>query len=311
MTAPRQGLDEVPSYETLMLPVLRLAADGQQHTTKEAIGPIAEAIGLSEKGRAETLPDGRNRLLHRLEWARTYLKQAGLLVYPRRGAFAITQRGKLFLTQHPEEITNKMLMEFPEFREFKEGRPEGSDAQAAVAPATESIDPEEAMQNAHVVLRNALESELLQRVKDGTPEFFEQLVVDLLLKMGYGGSRKDAGKALGRTGDGGVDGIINEDPLGLDVIYVQAKRWKENSVGRPAVQQFAGALQGRRARKGVFIATSTFSREAQDFVSNVDAKIVLIDGPRLASLMAEHDIGVTKNREYVTKRIDLDYFADE
>jgi restriction system protein len=308
-TPPQHALDEVPSYQKLMLPLLKLAADGQPHTTGDASEPVANSIGLSATGRAATLPDGRNRLRHRLEWARTYLKKAGLLSYPRRGAFSITPRGQGVVANNPGEITNEMLMQYPEFREFKAGRSE--EGHVASAPVSEDVDPEEAIENAHLALRQTLEGELLERVKAASPEFLEQLVIDLLLKMGYGGSRKDAGKALGKTGDGGIDGIINEDPLGLDVVYVQAKRWSENSVGRPEVQRFSGALQEQRARKGVFITTSSFSREAREFVSKVDARIVLIDGAKLASLMVDNDIGVTKGKEYISKRIDLDYFAEE
>jgi restriction system protein len=173
------------------------------------------------------------------------------------------------------------------------------------------VDPEEAFQNAHLQLRQTLEAELLDRVKSATPEFLEQLVIDLLLTMGYGGSRKDAGRALGKTGDGGVDGIINEDPLGLDVVYLQAKRWTENPVGRPEIQKFVGALQGQRAKKGVFITTSTFSSDAREYVSKIDARVVLIDGPKLATLMADHNIGVSDGKSYTAKKIDTDYFSEE
>jgi restriction system protein len=307
--APQSVLDEVPSYQKLMLPLLRLAADGKAHTTTDAAEPVAMSIGLTEKGRKATLPDGRNRLRHRLEWARTYLKKAGLLSYPRRGSFQITTRGQSILASSPDEITNEMLMQFPEFREFKSGRENTEPVLTATVP--DDVDPEEAIENAHLALRQTLEADLLERVKLASPEFLEQLVIDLLLKMGYGGSRKDAGKALGKTGDGGIDGIINEDPLGLDVVYVQAKRWTDNSVGRPEIQRFAGALQEHHARKGVFITTSNFSKDARDFVSKAEARIVLIDGARLTSLMVENDIGVANGKEYVTKKVDLDYFSEE
>ncbi len=307
--SPRPSLDKVPRYERLMRPLLNFASDGKPHTVAEAFDPIAADIGLSELGKVETLPDGRNRLRHRLEWARTYLKKAGLLTYPRRGAFLITPRGRHMLTTHQEEITNQDLMVFPEFREFKSSH--GEAGQEVAAPVSDEVDPEEAIENAHVTLRRTIEADLVEKVKAGSPEFMEQLVIDLLVKMGYGGSRKDAGKALGKSGDGGVDGIINEDPLGLDVVYVQAKRWADNPVGRPDIQRFVGALQGHRARKGVFITTSSFSRDAWDYVSKVDLRIILIDGAKLASLMFDYDIGVTHGKEYVAKKIDADYFLEE
>jgi restriction system protein len=302
-------LDEVPSYQKLMLPLLRFAADGATHSISEAFEPIARAILLSEGGRKSTLPDGRNKLRHRLEWARTYLKKAGLLIYPKRGAFSITNRGQQILKRNLSEITREVLLEFPEFGEFVSASRE--EPQAPLSISAEEIDPEEAFENAHLALRKSLEDELLERVKSATPEFLEQLVIDLLLKMGYGGSRKDAGKALGKTGDGGIDGIINEDPLGLDVVYVQAKRWTENSVGRPDIQRFVGALHEQRAKKGVFITTSTFSRDARDYVAKIDARVVLIDGAKLASLMADNNVGVNDGKGYLIKRIDADYFSEE
>jgi restriction system protein len=302
-------IDDVPSYQKLMLPLLRFAADGSAHSVAEAFEPIALTISLSEVGKRATLPDGRNKLKHRLEWARTYLKKAGLLVYPKRGMFSVTARGIQVLKRDLTEITRDVLLEFPEFAEFVGAHRDES--HIPVTTASEDIDPEEAFENAHLALRKSLEDELLDRVKSATPEFLEQLVIDLLLKMGYGGSRKDAGKALGRTGDGGIDGIINEDPLGLDVVYVQAKRWTENSVGRPDIQRFVGALQEQRAKKGVFITTSTFSRDAREYVSKIDARVVLIDGPKLASLMAEHNVGATNGKEYAVKKIDADYFTED
>jgi restriction system protein len=232
------------------------------------------------------------------------------LQYPRRGAFLITTRGNDVLNRDIQEITKDVLSEFPEFVQFITASRDESEP-PSVEVVVDDVDPEEAFENAHLALRKSLEAELLDRVKGASPEFLEQLVIDLLLKMGYGGSRKDAGKALGRTGDGGIDGIINEDPLGLDVVYVQAKRWTENSVGRPEIQRFVGALQEHRAKKAVFITTSTFSREAKDYVSKIDARVVLIDGAKLAGLMADHNVGVTNGKEYVAKKIDIDYFVEE
>lgn len=311
MSVPKMALDEVPSYQTLMLPLLKYSSDGQVHTTGEALEPIAAALSLSDVAKRATLPDGRNRLRHRLEWARTYLKKATLLEYPRRGAFVITTKGRDLLRENPTEINNQLLSRYPEFVAFKTAHLEDEPAAAPLVAPTEEVDPEEAFENAHLALRKSLESDLLDRVKKAPPEFMEQLVIDLLVAMGYGGSRKDAGEALGRSGDGGVDGVIKEDTLGLDALYVQAKRYTDNAVGRPALQQFAGALQEKRAKKGVFITTSYFSREAYDFVGRADARIVLIDGPKLASLMADHNVGVTAGKQYIVKTVDPDYFPED
>jgi restriction system protein len=308
---PPAPSDEVPSYQKLMLPLLRYAADGNIHTTTEALEPIATLLSLSEVAKKATLPDGRNKLRHRLEWARTYLKKATLLEYPRRGAFVITTNGRDLLKETLTEINNAILSRYPEFVAFKTSHSDETSAVISTATSDEEIDPEEAFENAHLALRKSLESDLLDRVKKAPPEFLEQLVIDLLVAMGYGGSKKDAGKALGRTGDGGIDGLVKEDTLGLDAVYVQAKRYAENTVGRPALQQFAGALQEHRAKKGVFITTSAFSKEARDFVTRADARIVLIDGPTLAALMADYNVGVATGKEYVVKTVDADYFAEE
>src|SRR4051812_8662414 len=231
MATPQFSPDEVPQYHRLMIFLLRIAEDGQVHRVVDIVDHVASQLGLTDQAKASTLPDGRNKLRHRLEWARTYLKKAGLIDYPARGSFRVTSRGLQILGQNPHEITREMLLQFPEFREFV--NPD-EDA-AAVAPIATlplpEFDPEEGFENAYQALRRSLEAELLERIKKAPPAFMEQLVIDLLLAMGYGGSKKDAGKALGRTGDGGIDGIINEDPLGLDVVYVQAKRWVD-TVGR-------------------------------------------------------------------------------
>lgn len=297
----------VPTYEQLMSPLLQAAQDGQPHRVREVADQIAEALQLPEELRRETLPDGRNKLVHRLEWARTYLKKAGLLEYPGRGMFRITERGTAALkTAHPE-INNKFLQQFPEFREFKAGKPEQHDLSP---PDAQLLDPEEAIENAYQSVRAAVEDDLLGRLKAAPPDFFERLVVDLLLKMGYGGSRKEAGRAIGKSGDGGVDGVIDEDLLGLDVVYVQAKRWADQSVGRQHIQQFVGALQGKRARKGVFITTSAFTQTARDYVNTIDNRVVLIDGETLAGLLFDYGIGVSDIKSYPLKRVDSDYFEE-
>ena len=300
----------VPTYEHVMLPLMLFAKDGTEHRVVDAMPFVADYFRLTPEAREETLPDGRNRLRHRLEWARTYLKKAGLLEYPKRGTFLITQRGREVLAKNPPAIDSHYLTQFPEFIEFKHPtRSEGISEEIPSLLQT-GIDPEESLENSYLSLRSELEEELLQRIKSATPTFFEELVVDLLVSMGYGGSRKDAGRAIGRTGDGGVDGIIDEDALGLDVIYIQAKRWTDNSVGRPEIQKFVGALQGNRARKGIFITTSNFSKDAHEYVKLIDSKVVLIDGRQLTRLMFDHNVGVSEVRSYKVKRVDSDYFEE-
>lgn len=248
-----------------------------------------------------------------MAWARVYLGKAGLLETARRGVLRITASGLEVLGEHPARIDVKFLERFPEFVAFRTARAHagGEQQPETGAPKTGESEqtPEEALDVAYGRLRATLEADLLEQIKAATPTFFESLVIDLLVAMGYGGSIADAGQAVGRSGDGGIDGIIKEDRLGLDAIYVQAKRW-ENTVGRPDIQRFAGALQGHRARKGVFITTSSFSRDARDYAAAIDSKIVLIDGPELTKLMIDHNVGVSAGRSYEIKKIDSDYFAE-
>lgn len=304
----------IPTYQTLMLPVLKMAADGEEHKFSQAVEALADQFNLSTEERSELLPSGSQAVFNnRVGWARSYLKQAGLLASPKRGFFTITQTGKELLAKYPEKIDISILEQYPEFIEFKNRKKDKSENEAQVEIATEqesTLTPEDALASAYKQLRSALESEVLSSVKEASPSFFERLVVDLLVKMGYGGSRQDAGKALGKSGDGGIDGIINEDRLGLDVIYIQAKRW-EGSVGRPEIQKFAGALQGQRARKGVFITTSFFTKEAIEYASLIESKIILIDGEHLSRLMAEHNVGVSTVGQYEVKKLDSDYFDNE
>jgi restriction system protein len=301
-------LAAVPTYEQLMTPLLLAAADSQSHRVRDVAEKAADYFHLPENLRRDSLPDGRNRLIHRLEWARTYLKKAGLLEYPARGFFKITERGLKALQECPKGIDNKYLQKFPEFLEFKRSKPE---VQILGFPTdAQTLDPEEAIENSYQALRAEIESDLLNRSKAGSPSFFEQLVVDLLLKMGYGGSRREAGRAIGKSGDEGIDGVIDEDALGLDVVYIQAKRWATRTVTRADIQQFVGALQGRRARKGIFITTSEFAASARDYVKTIENRVVLIDGPALASLLFEHGIGVSETKSYAVKRVDSDYFEE-
>ena len=303
----------IPDYQTLMLPVLRLASDQHEHKFSDSVQSLAEEFSLSDEEMNELLPSGSQAVFNnRVGWARSYLKQAGLLAAPKRGYFEITEQGLKLLAEHPEKINTSLLERYPKFQEFRnrkkdQSKTNGSNVFAEIAA---SETPEDALASAYRSLRRNLEDEILSSVKDSSPSFFERLVVDLLVKMGYGGNRQDAGRALGKSGDGGIDGIINEDQLGLDVIYIQAKRW-DGTVGRPEIQKFAGALQGQRARKGVFITTSSFSKEALEYVSMIESKIILIDGERLASLMAEHNVGVSVVGQYEVKKIDSDYFDEE
>lgn len=300
----------IPDYQALMLPVLKLASDEQDHRFSQAVEYLAHQLKLTEEEKSELLPSGSQAIFNnRVGWARSYLKQAGLLASSKRGFFNITAQGVALLKTNPAKIDNSMLEQYPAFLEFKNRKKEKSESDAPVETDS-NLTPEDALASAYKQLRLALEAEVLSSVREASPSFFERLVVDLLVKIGYGGNRQDAGKALGKSGDGGIDGIINEDPLGLDVIYIQAKRW-EGVVGRPEIQKFAGALQGQRAKKGVFITTSSFTKEAKEFVSLIESKIILIDGEYLAKLMVEHNVGVSTVGQYEVKKIDSDYFDNE
>ncbi len=267
----------IPDYQSIMLPLIEMAADGGEYSLREAIENLAQYFSLSDEERQAMLPSGRQATFdNRVGWARTYLKKANLLQTTRRGYFQITAKGKSTLAERPIEINVKYLERFPEFLEFKNFKREPSNSENLPIQIQDKT-PEENLETIVQGLNQDLASELLDNIKICSPSFFEALVIDVLVKMGYGGTRQDAGKIVGRSGDGGIDGTINEDRLGLDIIYVQAKRW-ENPVGRPEIQKFAGALQGFRARKGIFITSSSFTTEAKDFVARIDNKIILIDG---------------------------------
>ena len=317
----------VPDFETVMHPLLTHLSDGQDHRTQETLDDLALRFGLTEDDRRIMLPSGKQPLFtNRVAWAKFYLKKAGAVENPRRGTYRITPVGRELLRRNPDRIDVQVLQSIPEFREFylnsrraEDGEPSSTPqaeppsalrGQRATRPESDDLSPEEMLEIGHSRLHGQLAADLLMQVKEGSPEFFERLVVDLLLALGYGGSRLDAGRTVGKSGDGGIDGVINEDRLGLDVIYIQAKRW-ENVVGRPEIQRFAGALQGQRARKGVFITTSEFTREAIDYARAIDTKIVLVDGKLLAKLMIEHNVGVSRESLYEIKRIDSDYFEED
>lgn len=293
-----------------MLPLLRFASDGNEHSVREAIDRLSAQFGLSEAEKNELLPSGQQpRFDNRVAWSRSYLSKAALLEATRRGHFRITPCGREVLASNLPEINVKFLERFPEFVDFR-----SKHRQREVfteSSETETLQtPGELLESAFQKLREDLSAELLKIVRESSPAFFERLVIDVLVRMGYGGSRKEAGRAIGRSGDEGIDGIINEDRLGLDVIYIQAKRWQA-TIGRPEIQKFAGALQGHRAKKGVFITTSDFSREAADYIAKIDSKIVLIDGEQLAQLMIDNNVGITPVTSYETKKIDGDYFIED
>ncbi len=300
----------IPNFRTFMLPLLKLSSDEKIHSLQEATKTIAVDFKLTGTEIAEMLPSGRSTTFYnRVAWAATYLRKAGLLNSGGRGLFQITKRGLEVVKNPPQKFDDEFLEQYDEFVEFRARRDKGDDE----TPITEKLEiqtPEEAIEAAYQNLRQTLADEVLQTVKSCSPSFFERLVIDVLVKMGYGGTRKDAGKAIGKSGDGGIDGIINEDRLGLDVIYIQAKKW-ENPVGRPEIQKFAGALQGQRAKKGIFITTSNFTNEAKEFASRIDNKITLIDGETLSQLMIDYNVGINSIVTYELKRIDSDYFTEE
>lgn len=300
----------IPDYQTCMLPLLKYHADGQEHTNRDSIDTLANEFGLTEEERRMMLPSGVQGLFdNRVNWARTYMKKASLLESPKRGVHKITKRGLDVLSKNPTRIDVAYLGQFKEFKEFRALRYTKQEEEERELDLNNKT-PEESLEGAYQKLRADLAAELLQRLKACSPAFFERLVVEVIVKMGYGGTRQDAGKAIGKSGDGGIDGIIKEDKLGLDAIYIQAKRW-ESTVGRPEIQKFIGALAQQRAKKGLFITTSIFSADAEDCVSRIDAKIVLIDGETLAQMMIDHNVGVSTVGTYDVKKIDSDYFTEE
>lgn len=310
----------VPDYQSLMYPVLEEHADGRELPLKDMRAGVAARLRLSKEDLEDMLPSGQlTRYTDRANWAYTYLKQAGMLRLVRRGVYQITERGKQALLDSNGRIDNNYLKRFPEFVDFinRQSRPvqpaaaEQTSAAASVEEPNE-LTPDEMVRQGYRRVRAGVASELLDRLRRSSPAFFERSVVGLLVAMGYGGSREDAASVIGQTGDEGIDGIIKEDRLGLESIYIQAKRWKEGStVGRPDIQQFTGALQGQKARKGVFITTSSFSREARDYAAKVQATIVLIDGQQMAELMLDHGVGVSVQETIRLFKIDEDYFIEE
>jgi restriction system protein len=302
----------IPDFQQFLTPVLQITADGGIHTRPALVAKVEERFGITEEDKRELLPSGKqSRVVNRVQWAIQYLRRSGLLDNVSRGQYRISERGKTVLATGPAKIDVKFLRQFPEFLEFVEKRnDDDDDTDAPLARAASKETPTEQLESTYQALRRELAEDLLEKVQQCSPRYFEQIVVDLLVAMGYGGSHAEAGQKTRYTADGGVDGIIKEDKLGLDSIYLQAKRW-EATVGRPVVQAFAGSLEGYRARKGVLITTSQFSSDAKEYVDRIEKKIVLIDGEQLAQLMIDHNVGVTVQNTYVLKRVDGDYFEEE
>ena len=302
----------MPDYQKIMLPLLKCLADGKERQNSELVGLLAKVFRLSDKEREEALPSGRETAFaNRVRWARFYLLKAGLLETKKRGFANITPAGLELLDRNPSDLDYKALLQYPEFAEFMGTPAKPRRRTESESEAIPKQTPEEALNDGYGKIRQWLSKELLVQVKSASPEFFERLVIDLLVRMGYGGTVDDAGAVLGRTGDGGVDGVIKQDRLGLDALYVQAKRWQNAAVGRRDLQNFVGALQERGATKGVFITTSTFAKNAWDYVGRLgNMRVVLVDGERLADLMIEKNVGVSTISTYELKRIDSDYFAE-
>jgi restriction system protein len=301
----------IPDFQSLMLPIMKIAGDGDEHTAREVRQRIGEQLGLTEEERKELLPSGTQPVFtNRLAWARSHLTMAGLLEKTGKGRFRITQRGKDALSSNPPKINLRFLQQFPEYAEARSKSKTDTAAEPAAHPsASEAASPQERIELAFRELNNSLTTELRSKLASIDPFRFEQVVLDLLVAMGYGGSRNEAAQVTQKTGDEGIDGLINEDRLGLDVIYIQAKRWKHN-IGRPEIQNFVGALAGKKAAKGIFITTSEFHDNAREYAVSLHQKIILIGGRRLAELMIEHNIGVAPEQPYIIKKIDSDYFDE-
>lgn len=300
----------IPSYQKFMLPLLKIASRNEITALKDAYSLLAEEFNITDEEKLELLPSGRQQVYkNRIGWARTYLFKACLLEYPKRGYFKITERGYKVLKDDLQEVNNKYLRQFDEFNGFQKRTSKVENNIGEETQEDNSKTPEENLEDSINEINSNLEDELLQSLLDCTPSYFEQVVVDIIVAMGYGGSDQEAGQVVGKSGDEGIDGIIKEDRLGLDLIYLQAKRW-EGVVGRPEIQKFVGALQGKRAKKGVFITTSSFTKQAKEYVGNIDNRVILIDGIELAKLMIEYGLGVSTKKTYYIKQIDTDYFAE-
>jgi restriction system protein len=303
----------IPDFQSIMLPLLQILSDGKEHVLRDIINQLSEQFHLTQEEKTELLPSGNQPIIdNRVGWARTYLKKAQILENPRRGILKISEAGRKLLDTKPHRIDVKFLKTLPDFKEWHDSFSSKDDDSEALVEKTEiesGKTPEELLEYSFLTIKAQLASELLEKVKSCPLAFFEFLVVDLLIRMGYGGSKKEAGQVLGRSGDGGIDGLIKEDKLGLDTIYIQAKRW-ENQVTIHQVRDFAGSLLGQKAKKGIFITTSNYPASAKEFVTSIEPKIILIDGKELAELMIEYNVGVALKKTYDVKRLDTDYFEE-
>lgn len=305
----------IPDFQSTMLPVLKSLSDGKEHSNGEISEAVVKCFDLSEEEKSRLLPSKKQPvIINRLRWATSYLKQAGLIEAVKRGIYKITDEGITVIESNPEKINVNFLMKYPSFAIFRQGKSNSDQAEEAKAVTEDTCSsektPEEYIEFGINSVNQSLKQELISTIKKCSPYFFERLVVDLLLAMGYGGSRQEAGRLTNKGSDEGIDGIINEDKLGLDVIYIQAKKW-EGSVSRPEIQKFAGALQGKRASKGIYITTSCFTKEAHEYARSITSRIILIDGDKLAELMVEYDVGVNAVQVFKLKKIDSDYFIEE
>lgn len=302
----------IPDFQTLMLPVLKEVSDGKEHKICDVVNSLAKQFSLGDEELTIMISSGTQSVFYnRISWAKTHLKKARLIESETKGTIKITERGKQVLQEKPTRIDIKFLKKFDEFVEFRT-KSNSKKEKTEIETDYDNQTPEELIETAFQDFQKSLAEDLLEKIRNVSPSFFEKLVVALLVKMGYGGSIKDAGKAVGKTGDEGIDGIIKEDKLGLDVIYVQAKRWKENNIiGRPEIQKFVGALAGQGAKKGIFITASSFSKEALEYKPMNDTKVILIDGMELANYMIEYNLGVAPLHNYELKKIDSDYFDEE
>lgn len=315
----------IPNFQEILLPLLKNIGKNEEANLNDATEDLENFFELTEEERKQLLPSGNAIVFkNRVRFARLYLIKAGLLESPKRGFVKITPLGKKTLKEKPDKIDLKYLEKFPMYQDFKAKQKksqaekrqsknqQNGEKDNLISSQADEQTTEESFEFAYEKLKEETALELKEKLENCSWSFFEKLVIDLLLKMGYGGSRKDAGKAFAKTNDEGIDGIIKEDKLGLDIIYVQAKKWSsERSVSRPEIQKFAGALQGQRARKGVFITTARFTKGAIEYTQIIDSKIVLIDGDELVDLMLENNLGVSTVASYHVKKIDIDYFIEE
>jgi restriction system protein len=305
----------IPDFQKIMLPLLKHVKDGKEYRINDIVDAMALIFNVTESEKKEVLPSGQTFVFgSRVGWARTYLKKSGLLDSPKRGIAQITPKGIEVLQSNPGEITVSYLKKFESFMDFHSQKKDNETIDTGIAQPIEiqsTQTPEELLEESYQSLRKELAQDILDKILNLSPAFFERLVIDLLIKMGYGGSIQDAGRAIGKSGDEGIDGVIKEDKLGLDIIYIQAKRWQPgNVVGRPEIHKFIGALVGQGAKKGIFITTSSFTKEATGFVPKNETKIVLIDGFRLSQLMIDYNVGVTLQHSYEIKKMDSDYFEE-